>query len=547
MKKILLGLLSITVLMLGIFFPGTEARAESIMTAPFFHLSKVKGGEFYTTDLSEKNEMIRDHGYADMGVACYIAGPERAQPSGMVPLYRLKFTGDYEGTTFSEYLYTTSQNEVNDYINNSGWICEGISGYVIDKNSSLSGTVPFYRWYCPSPYHWHGYSTDLHDAWITKLHQGAQYEGAACRVWTEKSCVEVPDSYLPAPYDLKAVNTGGEVRLTWRNPLDNETHISIERTTSNASFREIATVGGKVTNYTDDSVAWDTSYTYRVRAWRNGQSSLPSNEAQIYTGNDENDFWDRHHKGILEDFIGIAAPSNLRATVLSYSSITLTWDDFSFPALGYRVERRSNSGSYVTVANIRFRDRTFTDSGLDRHTRYHYRVRAYNLFGDLDYSNEITVCTSSYYDKADDYWWSPDEYYDGSQPVVIKLQVGSRSYYVNQTLRSMDTAPFISGERTFVPIRFLAESMGANVDWNDYEKKATISHDGEVIELWVGRNTARVNGSRCHIDTSNAQLTPIINNGRIMLPVRFITENLGFEVYWNDTSKEIILTCYLGL
>lgn len=269
-----------------------------------------------------------------------------------------------------------------------------------------------------------------------------------------------------------------------------------------------------------------------------------ANEVRVDIKHEENVHGDTHYQGIREDFIDIEAPSDLRATVLSCSSISLTWNHCSFPALGYHVKRRSHNGSYVTIANLSFRDRTFTDSGLDRDTRYYYRVQAYNLFGDSDYSNEISICTSNYYDKSDDDWWSSDAYYDQRQPVVIKLQLGSTEYYVNQTPGNMDTALINSGGRTLVPVRFLAEAIGADVDWNDYEEKTTISHDGEVVELWVGRNTARVNGSRSCIDIFNAQLTPVINHGRIMLPLRFIAENLGFEVYWINDSKEIILTCY---
>jgi len=538
-RKVSLGLLAITFIMLGAFFPSEAVQAESIVTKPLFHLSKVRGGEFYTTDLAEKKEMIRDHGYADMGVACYIVDPEIAQPDGMLPFYRLKYTGDYQGTVFHEYLYTTSQNEVDDYVGKSGWSLEGTAGYVMDKDSSLAGTVPLYRWYCPSAYHWHGYSTDLQDTWITKLHQGVQYEGIACRVWEKECSLDISRGELEAPYDLKAVNYSEGVRLTWKNPRNQATAISIERKTSDRSFRKIATVVDNVTRYTDDSVSLNTSYTYRIRAWRDGQSSPPSNQARVYT--DDHEFRDRSNKKPSAYRRG-DAPTNLEATVLSYSKINLTWDQGDFPALGYRVERRSNSGSWVTVANVGFRTRTFTDSGLNRYTRYHYRVQAYHLLGDSDYSDEITVSTASYYAKSDDDWWSSDEYYYDNQSVVIKLQVGNKKHSVNQALKNMDTAPFISQGRTLVPIRFLAEAIGAEVDWNDYQKKATISYDGEVMELWVGRNTARINGERFSIDPSNAQLTPLINNGRIMLPLRFITENLGFDVYWVEQSKEIILT-----
>lgn len=533
-------LLFITFLILGIFFAEAEAMADSITTIPLFHLSKVRGGEFYTTDLAEKNEMIRYHGYADMGVACYIVGPEAEQPSCMVPLYRLKFTGNYGGTTFNEYLYTTSQFEVDEYISRSGWSLEGISGYVLDKDSHLTGTVPLYRWYCPCTYHWHGYSTDLNDTWITKLHQGTQYEGTACWVWEKECAVETPHRNPKAPYDLKAVNSGEIVRLTWQNPRDKAASISIERKKSDHPFREIATVRGAATKYNDDSVLPDTLYTYRIRAWRDGQWCPPSNEARVYT--DNYDHRDRDYRKKHEDFLETDAPLNLRAAVLSYSSVSLTWDNGDFPAMGYRVERRGSIGSWVTVANLGHRTRTFTDSGLDRYTWYHYRVRAYNLLTDSDYSKEISVCTWDHYDKSGDYRRTADPYND--QPLVIKLQVGSRRYYVNQAPANMDAAPFITRERTLVPIRFLAESIGAKVDWNDYQKKATIFHDGEVIELWVGRNTAQINGERRAIDTSNAQLTPIIENGRIMLPLRFITENLGFEVHWIDTSQEIILTYF---
>lgn len=555
MMRRLLGWLFITLLISAVcLFGMEEAKAESAKTIPFFHLSKVRGGEFYTTDISEKSEMVRLHGYADMGIACYIISPEEAQIHDLVPLYRLKYIGAYDGITFHEYLYTTGQNEVNDYSNKSGWSFEGIAGYVLDKNSSDADTVPLYRWYCPSAYHWHGYSTDLNDAWITKLHQGTQYEGVACRVWTKECCVEVPDLRLDTPYNLKAVNSGRQVHLSWNNSRDSDIDIRIERKTSGSSFRTIATVGGEVNHYTDDSVSADTYYTYRVRAWKEGELSEPSNEVRVYTDfenyedineNYKNNIGERYHRGIIEGIME-ETPCNLRVTVLSYSKIRLTWDSCSIPTLGYRIERRSNSGSYITVANLRLGDCSFIDSGLDRDTRYYYRVRAYNLWGDSYCSEVVSVCTSSYYNQSDDDWWSNHEYYDENQPVVIKLQVGSKKYYSNQAIRTMDAAPFILSDRTFVPIRFLAESIGADVDWNDYEKKATISRDGDVIELWAGRNTARVNGLREHIDISNALLVPIINSGRIMLPLRFVTENLGFDVYWNNTSKEIVLTYLPG-
>jgi len=246
---------------------------------------------------------------------------------------------------------------------------------------------------------------------------------------------------------------------------------------------------------------------------------------------------DHHHQKRKP---GHDAPQNLEVTVLSYSSIELTWDKGDFPAVGYRIERRSSSGSWVTIANLDHRTRSYTDTGLDRYTHYYYRVRAYNLLEDSDYSEEIDVCTGDYYDESKEYRRLSNKYND--QPLVIILQVGRPFCYIDHKPVSMDAAPVIREGRTLIPLRFLAESVGAEVDWNDYQKKVTIFHKGEVIELWVGRNTARINGERFSIDPSNAQLTPIVENGRIMLPLRFITENLGFEVEWLEATQEIILT-----
>lgn len=57
----------------------------------------------------------------------------------------------------------------------------------------------------------------------------------------------------------------------------------------------------------------------------------------------------------------------------------------------------------------------------------------------------------------------------------IELKIGEKEYYVNGTERIMDVAPFIKNNRTFVPIRFIAEALGCKVDWDEQEKKVTIT------------------------------------------------------------------------
>lgn len=60
----------------------------------------------------------------------------------------------------------------------------------------------------------------------------------------------------------------------------------------------------------------------------------------------------------------------------------------------------------------------------------------------------------------------------------IHLQIGSRAALVDGTPRQLDVAPFLVGERTLVPLRFISESLGANVAYDDTSRTVTIGMGG---------------------------------------------------------------------
>jgi len=121
-------------------------------------------------------------------------------------------------------------------------------------------------------------------------------------------------------------------------------------------------------------------------------------------------------------------------------------------------------------------------------------------------------------------------------PIVTrKLQflIGEITYLVNGTQKTMDTAPVIAGGRTFLPIRYVAQELGATVSWMNTEQKVTVTLQGVGIELWIGKNTAAVDGVSTPIDPENPEIMPFIQPpGRTMLPLRFIAETLGCRVDW---------------
>lgn len=122
--------------------------------------------------------------------------------------------------------------------------------------------------------------------------------------------------------------------------------------------------------------------------------------------------------------------------------------------------------------------------------------------------------------------------YSGSD---IKLVIGTPTALVNGIPKRVDNdntevVPYISAEnRTLVPIRFISESLGAEVKWDDATKTVTVSKNDTVIEMVIGNTEYKVNG-----EVKTMETAPVITQDRTMLPLRAASEALGQQVYWND-------------
>ena len=127
-------------------------------------------------------------------------------------------------------------------------------------------------------------------------------------------------------------------------------------------------------------------------------------------------------------------------------------------------------------------------------------------------------------------------------PLMLKkhvvLRINDKQIIANGQEIVMETAPVIKNDRTFLPIRYISEPLGAQVQWNTTERKVTVSLGSIIIELWIGKSIAKVNGVNTPID-QNSKVVPYIDKGRTMLPLRFISENLGSTVYWDPVLRLI--------
>jgi hypothetical protein len=125
----------------------------------------------------------------------------------------------------------------------------------------------------------------------------------------------------------------------------------------------------------------------------------------------------------------------------------------------------------------------------------------------------------------------------------IRLHLGNTSYSVNGESKSMDVSPVLINNRLLLPVRYIALPLGATTEWDQVNQKVTVTYGTTVIELWIGNNTAKINGVEKMIDPGNPNVKPVIvPPGRTMLPLRFLGESLGCTVEWNQTLQEATLT-----
>ena len=110
------------------------------------------------------------------------------------------------------------------------------------------------------------------------------------------------------------------------------------------------------------------------------------------------------------------------------------------------------------------------------------------------------------------------------------------SIYVNGAKLSSDTAPYIKDAYTMAPIRVISEHLGAEVYWNAETYTVEIFKDKTSIYLVIGDSTARVNGEMVTL-----QAPPELNNGRTMVPLRFVGEALGCNVSWNNDARSVVI------
>ena len=109
----------------------------------------------------------------------------------------------------------------------------------------------------------------------------------------------------------------------------------------------------------------------------------------------------------------------------------------------------------------------------------------------------------------------------------VVMTIDSKTILVNNEMDTLDVAPYVKDSRTYVPLRALAQSFGAEVNWDEKTGEITVDGNGTKVVLEVGKTTYTVNDNEKTMDVA-----PELDSaaGRTLVPVRFVAEALGYTV-----------------
>lgn len=176
------------------------------------------------------------------------------------------------------------------------------------------------------------------------------------------------------------------------------------------------------------------------------------------------------------------------------------------------------------------------DSKIGKHFKervtLHYGCTAEELAGKYDFLSKISEDTTLHTGEA-----SNDE--AKNQLVLV---IGKTDATVFGETKANDVAPVIRNDRTMLPARFVAESLGAVVEWNEVLREVLIkgkksNGNDIIIKIYINSDAAYVNDEKVTLDSQ-----AFIENDRTYTPVRFIAEALGAKVDWNEEEHKVIIT-----
>ncbi len=117
-----------------------------------------------------------------------------------------------------------------------------------------------------------------------------------------------------------------------------------------------------------------------------------------------------------------------------------------------------------------------------------------------------------------------------------QMRMMSIDILINSKKLELKDRPFVISERTMIPIRDIAEALGATVTWDGKRNEVTVQLGDTRILLKIGSNTVYVNGT-----AKQSEIMTQIINARTYVPLRLVSEQLGAAVTWHQSTQTITI------
>lgn len=121
---------------------------------------------------------------------------------------------------------------------------------------------------------------------------------------------------------------------------------------------------------------------------------------------------------------------------------------------------------------------------------------------------------------------------------TVTFVIGETTFTVNGVEQTMDVAPYLSNDRTYLPVRYVAQALGvadSNIMWNAADQSVIIIKGDRIIKLVIGSTTMLINGVPFTMDVA----PEIVDPGRTMLPLRWVAQALGADVQWDAATQTV--------
>jgi len=164
---------------------------------------------------------------------------------------------------------------------------------------------------------------------------------------------------------------------------------------------------------------------------------------------------------------------------------------------------------------------------VDAEERMLPSVWAYDAHGNLvripstfdEYAGTVTIATDAF------------PFYIVHEPPFMHFIINQYAYGLFGNPTGNDVTPFIdpAHNRTMIPLRVIAEGLGANVNWEDQTRTVTVFANGRVLQLTID------------VPLPGGMGTPVITNNRTLVPARYVSEVLGATVAWDAETQGVYI------